>query len=171
MKRGLAPRRPKAGLFAVPTLAQDFQNAVSSKGLWAAMQWLNAKVPYRYTAVFAFHGDTLRNLCLVDKLDARITRCEDQPITNSYCIYIRRSSEKFSVEEAALDPRVQGHPKSRSYQCYYGVPLFGADGKLVGTVCHFDVDPVPVTAGVVAALDDLAPFIARAVSHPGPGAA
>jgi GAF domain-containing protein len=131
------------------------------------MRWLNAQIPYRYTAIFAFDGDLLRNVCLVDKEDPAVARCEDQPITNSYCIYIHRSRERFSVEDAASDERVQDHPKLRSYQCYYGVPLFGSDGKLVGTVCHFDVSPRRVTAGVVSALDDLAPFIALAVFSPG----
>jgi hypothetical protein len=126
------------------------------------MRWLNNKVPYRYTAIFAFDGDMLRNICLVDKQDSAITRCADQPIMESYCIYIRSSRKSFGVEHALLDSRVAGHPKRAEYQCYYGIPLFGSDGKMLGTVCHFDVAPVEVTAGVISALDDLAPFISQA---------
>jgi GAF domain-containing protein len=126
------------------------------------MRWMNDRVPYRFTAIFAFDGDTLRNICLVDKQNADVTHCPNQPITDSYCIYIHRSGEQFSVEEAMLDRRVDGHPKQRGYQCYYGIPLLGPDGNLLGTVCHFDSAPVRVTDDVVSALDDLAPQIAAA---------
>jgi hypothetical protein len=34
----------------------------------------------------------------------------------------------------------------QSYQCYYGIPLLGMDGKLLGTVCHFDTAAVRVLA-------------------------
>ena len=143
-------------------LAEKFDATIKADGLWAAMRWINDRVPYRFTAIFAFDGDMLRNICLVDKQNADIINCPNQPITDSYCIYIHRSGERFSVEEAILDRRVDGHPKRRSYQCYYGIPLLGPDGKLLGTVCHFDSAPVRVTEDVVAVLDDLAPLIAAA---------
>jgi GAF domain-containing protein len=149
-----------------PTLPEQFKNTIMTEGLWAAMRWLNTKVPYRYTAIFAFDGDMLRNVCLVDKQDPTIMRCGDQQITDSYCIYIHQSREMFSVEEAGSDLRVRDHPKRSRYQFYYGVPLFASDGKLAGTVCHFDVDPIRVTAAVVSALDDLATFIAQAAFGP-----
>jgi GAF domain-containing protein len=148
-------------------LAEEFQTIIKADGLWTAMRWLNDRVPYRYTGIFAFDGDRLRNVCLVDQENAEITHCDDQPITDSYCIYIHRSGERFSVEEALLDSRVEGHPKRRSYQCYYGIPLIGPDGKLRGTVCHFDSAPVRVTGDIVMALDDLAPFMAEAAFSEG----
>jgi hypothetical protein len=41
-------------------------------------------------------------------------------------------------------------------------PLIDSDGRLLGTVCHFNDVPVPLTDNVVTALDDLAPIIAKA---------
>jgi hypothetical protein len=35
---------------------------------------------------------------------------------------IHRPGERFTVEEALTDKRVDGHPKRLSYQCYYGTP-------------------------------------------------
>lgn len=142
--------------------AGEFRATIAADGLWAAMRSLNAMSPYRFTAIFAFDGDLLRNVCLVDREDVNIKSCGDQPITESYCIFIKRSAERFSVEHALRDKRVDGHPKQRSYQCYYGIPLLGRDGKLRGTVCHFDQEVVPVSGDVVMALDDLAPVIAEA---------
>src|ERR1700694_5916980 len=143
-------------------ITEKFKIALKADGLWAAMRWLNDRVPYRFTAIFAFYGDMLRNICLIDKQNQKITKCSDQPITESYCMYIHRSSERFVVEEALLDGRVAVHPKRRSVQCYYGIPLFDSKGKMLGTVCHFDSMPIRVTEAVAEALDDLAPLIAQA---------
>ena len=126
------------------------------------MRWVNDRVPYRYTAIFAFDGAMLRNLCLVDKQNANIKVGPDQPITESYCIYIHRSGSSFQVEESLTDSRVSDHPRRTAYQCYYGIPLLGPDGRLRGTVCHFDDAPVRVTEDIVTVLDDLASSIAEA---------
>jgi len=146
----------------VSSIAEKFKIALNAGGLWAAVRWLNDRVPYRFTAIFAFDGDMLRNICLVDKENEKITNCSDQPITESYCMYIHRSAEPFSVEEASRDMRVAAHPKRRNVQCYYGIPLFGSTGEMLGTVCHFDSMPVRVTEDVATVLDDLAPLIAEA---------
>ena len=126
-------------------IAETLKITLAAEGLRAAMRWLNDRVPYRFTAIFAFDGDMLRNICLIDKEDPNITNCPDQPIIDSYCIYIKRSGECFSVEEAMLDNRVDLQPKQTSFQCYKGMTLIGANGKLAGTVCHFDKAPVQVT--------------------------
>src|SRR5258707_14767119 len=143
-------------------IAEQFKSALEAGGLEAAMRWLNDRAPYRYTAIFAFEGEMLRNICLIDKENSNITNCSDQPITESYCMYIHRSRERFNVERALLDKRVERHPKRHNVQCYYGIPLFDSDGKMLGTVCHFDSMPVRVTETVAEALDDLAPLIAKA---------
>ena len=104
----------------------------------------------------------LHNLCLVDKEDPSVTTCADLPISDSYCIYVLRSNSSFGVEEASKDKRVDGHPKQKSYQCYYGIPLYGRDGKLLGTACHFDIEPIRVSDDIASVLDDVGPLIASA---------
>ena len=82
------------------------------------------QVPYRFTAIFLFDGDMLRNVCLVDKQNPEVTHGPDQPVTDSYCIYVQRTGETFGVDRSLTDERVAGHPKRERYQSYYGVPLF-----------------------------------------------
>jgi GAF domain-containing protein len=77
-------------------------------------------------------------------------------------MYIHRSHEHFQVDHAVLDKRVEEHPKRSSLQCYYGIPLFDPNGKMLGTVCHFDSTPLHVTEEVAEVLDDLAPLIVEA---------
>ena len=144
------------------SIARQFKAKLEADGLWTAMKWLNDSVPYRFTAVFSFEGEDLHNVCLVDKQNPNVTTCPDQSITESYCIYIHRSSERFIVEQAMLDKRVEDHPKRQSFQSYYGIPLFGSNGRVIGTVCHFDKEPVHVTADCASALDDVGVLIAQA---------
>jgi GAF domain-containing protein len=125
------------------------------------MRWLNGRVPYRYSAVFRFDGDVLRDICLIDKENPSTSTCE-QPIANSYCMYVRRLGESFNAEETMTDRRVEAHPKRRTVQCYYGIPLYGANGEMLGTVCHFDIAPIRLTEELASALDDLGPLIAHA---------
>ena len=77
-------------------------------------------------------------------------------------MYIHSSRERFNIEQSLLDKRVAEHPKRRNVQCYYGIPLFGSQGQMLGTVCHFDSMPLRVTESVAEALDDLAPLIVKA---------
>jgi GAF domain-containing protein len=144
-------------------IAKRFETILRIEGIFTAMRWLNVRVPYRYSAVFSFDRDILHNICLVDKNDRNISKCPDQSITDSYCIYVRRMEERFNLEESLTDKRVEGHAKRQSVQCYYGIPLYGEKGQMLGTVCHFDGSPVRVTEEIASVLDDLGPLIANAV--------
>jgi hypothetical protein len=69
-------------------IAAKFKMTLEADGLWAALRWLNDRVPYGFTPIFAFDGDMLRNICLIDKENQSTTKCSDQPITESYCLYV-----------------------------------------------------------------------------------
>jgi GAF domain-containing protein len=153
-------------MISMSSITVKFKMALEADGLMGAIRWLNDRVPYRFTAIFAFDGDTLRNICLIDKEDQNITHCSDQPITESYCMYVHRSGEKFCVEASLVDRRVAVHPKRPLVQCYYGIPLFDSERRVLGTVCHFGNSPVRVTEEVATVLDDLAPLITEAAFHP-----
>ena len=142
-------------------LADKFTSILQADGLTNAMRWLNQREPYRYTAIFAFDGDILRNICFIDKENNNANNCADQSITDSYCMYIKRTAERFAVETALEDRRVDGHPKQQSLQSYYGVPLFGSTGRMLGTVCHFDTVPIPLSQETAETLDDVAPLISH----------
>ena len=130
-------------MILVSSLVGEFKTTLKADGLRAAMRRLNDRVPYRFTAIFAFDGDMLRNICLIDKTNQSITNCSDQPITESYCMYIHRSGERFSVEESSrwtnesqLIPSVKVFSVTTAFHC------LAPKGKMLGTVCHFDNTPV-----------------------------
>ena len=145
-------------------LLSRFREALEEGGLSRAMRFLNQSVAYRFSAVYVFSGGTLRNICLIDKLESEVSKSDDIPIEESYCVFIRRSAKPFSVNDSLNDPRVDGHSKQQIIHSYYGLPLMGAAGQLVGTVCHFDYDTRPLVEETVDFLDAVAPLIVDALN-------
>lgn len=58
---------------------------------------------------------------------------------------------------------MSGHPKQNVVQSYCGIPLMDDDGKLFGTICHFDFEPLPFGEAEVLLLEDVAPLLVRAI--------
>ena len=150
-----------------------FREILDAGGVRPALRYLNGLGPHRFTAVFRFEGGTLRNLHLIDRDDPGVERCPDQPVLESYCVYVRDSARKFLTERANEDERVAGHPKQPVVQSYCGFPLMEDDGTLFGTICHFDYDPVPFAEDEVFLLETAAPMLVQAIHrtewHPARG--
>lgn len=140
-----------------------FRAVLRGEGVRPALRFLNGHSAHRFTALFRFEGDTLRNLHLIDREDPSVERCPDLPVLESYCVFVRRERRAFQTEDSLTDPQVEGHPKQKQVRSYCGIPLFTEDGELFGTICHFDFDPVPYSAEEVDLLDAAAPLLVRAV--------
>lgn len=143
-------------------LLTDFKEALRVQGLSPAMRLLNDATKYRFSAVYAFLGGNLRNVCLIDKTDAQVSRSGDLPVDDSYCVFVRRYAQPFSVENSLRDSRVENHPKQRSIHSYYGVPIVEpGTARVIGTVCHFDYESMKLAVGAADILDEVAPLIAE----------
>ncbi|HEX2189078.1 MAG TPA: GAF domain-containing protein [Longimicrobiaceae bacterium] len=140
-----------------------FREILDARGVRPALRFLNGLGPHRFTAVFRFEGGTLRNLHMVDSEDPSVERCPDQPVLESYCIYVRQTARTFLTADSTRDGRVEGHPKQQTVQSYCGIPLLDEDGTLFGTICHFDFEPIEFTEEEVFLLEDAGPLIVRAV--------
>ncbi|WP_442945135.1 GAF domain-containing protein [Nostoc sp.] len=49
-------------------------------------------------------------------------------------------------------------------QSYCGVPLLDEDGKMFGTICHFDFRAIAISDANVALMEAIAPLIRRITS-------
>uniref|UniRef100_UPI0005927548 GAF domain-containing protein n=1 Tax=Zavarzinella formosa TaxID=360055 RepID=UPI0005927548 len=67
----------------------------------------------------------------------------------------------FHITDALNDDRVIGHPSREAVQAYCGVPLMDKEGKIFGTLCHFDFKPMPVPDGHVELMEAVAPLIEK----------
>ncbi len=119
------------------------QAALSEGGLPASVAYLNAKVPYRFTGLFLAEGGSLRNVALFDKQDSNAPLWEPLPVSDSFCSVIVESGLPLLINHASTDRRlaVREHPAAAKFESYCGVPLIDAEGNVLGSLCHFDVEP------------------------------
>lgn len=117
---------------------QWFVHTCQREGLDAGLRALNARVPHRYTGVYRFEGDLMRNLVLVDKAgEARPEQLAAVPFQDSFCQYVLREGE-FRTADTREDRRLDGHAYQGVLLSYHGVPVLDDAGELFGSLCHFD---------------------------------
>ena len=116
---------------------------------------------HRFTALYRFDKDSLHNLYFFDRENPAQTSTPDIPVMASYCVFVRNSGHVFSTPDALQDERVRGHPKRHEVQSYVGVPLLDQDGKMFGSVCHFDIRPVAISDESVHLLEEIGPWMKK----------
>lgn len=126
-----------------------------------ALAFLNSLTEHRFTSLYRFDEDTLRNVYFYDRCAPDVTRTPDLPVAASYCVFVRNNRGTFSVVDAIADDRVDGHPKQHDVQAYCGVPLLDGTGRLFGTVCHFDLEPRAISPDNIDLMEAMAPMLQR----------
>jgi GAF domain-containing protein len=112
-----------------------------SDGIRPALVYMNALTGHRFSALYQFDGETLRNLYFYDRECPDVETMEEIPVTASYCVFLRENGGLFHTSDAMRDERVRSHPKREQIQAYCGVPVHDARGKLFGSICHFNLQP------------------------------
>jgi len=121
-----------------------FSTLLEREGPEAALQYLNSGVPHRYTAVYRFEGEILRNVLLHDK--RRQMRPEfliAVPFKQSFCQYVHKD-QVFRTDDSASDERLVGHPYRGVVVSYHSAPVMNDEGALWGTMSHFDMSRHPL---------------------------
>jgi len=114
--------------------------ALTEQDTDAALAFLNAGVPHRYSAVYRIDGGILKNVFLHDKAgELRPDFLAEVPFEVSFCQFVIREGH-FQTRDSGADPRLDGHPYQGVMVSYHGVPIL-CDGAIWGTLCHFDVVP------------------------------
>lgn len=122
-----------------------FLKALTSEGPEAALQYLNSEVPHRYTAIYRFDGELLRNVALYDKRrQMRPQFLIAVPFTQSFCQFVRRD-QVFRTDDSASDERLVGHPYRGVVVSYHSAPILNERGALWGTLSHFDMGRQPLS--------------------------
>jgi GAF domain-containing protein len=114
---------------------------VATDGPRAALIYLNSLCGHRFSALYLFDGDALRNLYFYDREQPEVETTDEIPVTASYCVFVRQTGQLFHTSDALRDERVREHPKREKIQSYCGVPLLDRAGSMFGSICHFDVAP------------------------------
>lgn len=140
---------------------QHLKAVLRTGDLRGAAMYLNSLTAHRFTSIFRFDGPTLRNLALFDRQNPTQAHCPDIPVLASYCVFVRDGECTFAIDDSHADDRLGDHPKRRGIRAYVGVPLLDEDGRMYGTVCHFDTEPRAISDENVALMEALAPLLPR----------
>jgi GAF domain-containing protein len=126
-----------------------------------ALALLNARTEHRFTSLYRFDDEILRNVWFYDCERPDVETVEDIPVLASYCVFVRDERNTFRVDNADRDARVADHPKREQIRAYCGVPLLDDMGRMFGTVCHFDFHPIAISDANVELMEALAPMLQR----------
>ncbi|HEX4119440.1 MAG TPA: GAF domain-containing protein [Verrucomicrobiae bacterium] len=137
----------------------ELKRLASGAGVRACLEFLNGLTSHRFTALYRFDETRLKNLFFFDRQHPDEVSSPEVPVLSSYCVFVRDSGKMFSVKDSQQDERTLGHPKRLEIRAYIGVPLLDVDGKMFGTICHFDVDPRPINPEDIDLMERLADVI------------
>jgi GAF domain-containing protein len=129
----------------------------------AALRYLNARTPHRFTGIFRYERERLQNLYLIDREDPAAQPWPEFDTRESYCAVVQKTGEPFVVGNAPADSRIADHPARDRVISYCGVPIRSSDGRLVASLCHFDYRPIRASELDLDFLVDVAPYIANAI--------
>lgn len=140
---------------------QEVSARLDRHGALDALGWLNARTRFRFTGLYRAEPPKLRNLFLVDRENPELNVSgEECSLDETYCAITFARDASFSTSDAGRDPRLVAHPARRSVISYAGVPLRLADGRVWGTLCHYDLRPRLLPPTELAQLDAVAPVFA-----------
>jgi CheY-like chemotaxis protein len=147
-----------------PPAVRDFHTVLDLQGLHEALGFLNRRGGHRYTAVHRFDGETVVSLHLFDRDDPKKQRGSDLPLDETLDAVVRNERRPFASSDTRLDPRLEGRSLAGDVRSYCGVLLRNLDGTPFGTICHYDVVPIPSTNDGLNFLLLAAPLVAAHVA-------
>lgn len=107
-----------------------------------ALSALNSRTRFRFTGLYRVEPPSLRNEYLFDRENPSLSLGgEVTPLSNTYCGIVAATKQPFVADDAPHDARLVAHPARESVVSYAGVPVRTADGRIFGTLCHFDLRP------------------------------
>lgn len=149
----------------------NFKQVLQSQGVAAALRFLNARAPHRFTGVFRFEPPFLRNLYLADAWDPAAAPIAPAPLEQTFCGLVGRTRQPFLTPNMRVDPRLEGHPlRHQSVESYCGVLVRDQKGQAVGSLCHFDTQPCDIAVQELEFLEAAADILSRELnplSHSG----
>lgn len=129
---------------AKDAVVTHLRDLLARHGLRPMVVFLNGLSAFRFSAVTRFNQGMLEVVCYYDREDPRRDSLPAVTQEASYCQFVKARRAVFSVPDSTLEVCLEGHPARRDVQAYCGVPLYDAEGNVIGSICHFNIDPLPI---------------------------
>ena len=135
-----------------------FKATLAAHGVAGALEFLNRRVPHRYTAIYKIQGDLLLNLGIHDRLGEAVSPLPPTPNHQSLCHYVT-AQNAFVSEDVLNDPRLSTHFQRGVINSYVGVPLSRGPQHLYGTLCQMDPQAQKLSDNEYRFLEAVAPLL------------
>jgi GAF domain-containing protein len=120
---------------------QEFSRILDADGARDALAFLLSRSAYRFIAVFRFKDGWSTAALFVDRENPDVRATAEVPETATYCCQVRDGKAIFTTADALADPRLTLHTAREAIRAYHGIPILTPEGEMVGTLCHYDVEP------------------------------
>lgn len=141
-----------------------FHALLETRGTQAALVWLNAGVPHRYSAIYCLKNDLFVPTFVHDKLGERIPPLlRLVPFEASFCQIVLRDGQLMTNDSTA-DSRLDASPYQGVVISYHGVAIADDAGRLHGSLCHFDMTGQALTDSEYTLLQGAAKLMHRYLS-------
>ncbi len=120
---------------------REFSRLLDTNGARAALAFLLSRSAYRFIAVFRFKDGRSTAVLFVDREKPHVLATAEVPETATYCCHVREGKAIFKTADAMADPRLTLHAAREAIRAYHGIPILTPEGEMVGTLCHYDVQP------------------------------
>ena len=143
---------------------------INSKGLKAALQLLNERVPHRWTAIYKLDQGVMHNLQIVDKENAvELGDLAAFELKDSFCQFAISDGKFVSANTGEdLDERLIGHRYKGVVNAYVGLPLVKGFDEIYGTFCHFDLVHQSISDDEFAFLQQVTRILPRYLDRTSP---
>jgi hypothetical protein len=145
----------------------DFEQTLREQGLHAALGLLNGRTAHRFTGVYRYDGEWLRNVALYDRWNTALPRGEDALMRETFCAIVPGVGSTLEVIDGATDVRFPWMNEN-AVVSYCGALIRGETGDPYGTICHFDVNRCEAASSQFPLMSAAAPLIYRAIGPHAP---
>jgi hypothetical protein len=144
---------------------RQIEQVIEQVGLAQGLRLLHSRSPYRFTSLYRFGGHPSCNPLCYDRDNPSATAFPaDIPVTAPYCVFAMESCKPFQTPDAMMDPGLEHHPDRGVVRSYIGTPLIDKKGRVVGSLCHFDLHPLTPPEDVRIRLYEVGEFVAENLS-------
>lgn len=141
---------------AETAMIEKLQRVLNEQGILATLRVLNSRTPHRFTGVYKYTPDILKNVLLVDAFDPSVEKGGDVPNEDAYCVLLKEAPQlAFGHLGDSQCPAKLNSP----VVSYCGVQLVRSNGVPFGSLCHYDVARCEEPATQMALLAASAPLI------------
>lgn len=124
---------------------EQLEAVLREDGVAAVVDLLNKRVRHRYTGIYELKSKQLSCAVLIDKQnEATPEALAVVPLEHSFCQFVFRD-QQFRTSDSREEPRLDGHVFQQVVLSYHGVPLLLQSGAFFGSLCHFDVEALPLS--------------------------